>query len=98
MFVGERRLQGPSKRAATQLTTAGFKLAASSPRAPPAPFCNYSTLVHDIIEKEAVTHLPKINPQLSDPQLEKFFLNSAYVLDQKVVPTKITIFTKALAR
>lgn len=84
-------MQGLLKGAATQLTTASFKLAALSPQAPPAPFCNYSMLVHSTVEKETIAHLLKINPQLSDPKLKKIFFNSTYMLDQKVVPMEVTI-------
>lgn len=45
-------MQGRLKRVVTQLTTDGFKLAASSPRAPPAPFCNYWDEVIFIRRKE----------------------------------------------
>jgi hypothetical protein len=43
-----------------QLTTAGFKLAASSPLAPPEPFLSYTSVSPHFIEGDLTTYVTKV--------------------------------------
>lgn len=89
-MVGDRGGLGFSKRSTIQLITEGFKLAASSPREPAAPFRNYEIIgqyIHHRFTK-VKAYISVISYELMSIHFYQFFFKVRDVASEEFIRVK----------